>query len=102
MNALKMEPQFRTESILELQVNNHPGVMSHICGLFSRRAYNLEGIVVVPIGKGSVSRMWLKVIEENNLDQIVKQLQKLPDVKTITRHPPGDSIFSEINHFFAA
>ena len=70
------------ETILELQVNNHPGVMSHICGLFSRRAYNLEGIVVVPIGRGKISRMWLKVIEENNLEQIVKQLQKLPDVQT--------------------
>ncbi len=30
---------------IELTVNNHPGVMSHITGLFSRRAYNLEGIL---------------------------------------------------------
>jgi len=46
--------------------------------------------------------MWLKVIEENNLEQIVKQLQKLPDVKTVTRQPPGESIFSEISQFFSS
>ncbi len=102
MNALKTDSNIQHETILELQVNNHPGVMSHICGLFSRRAYNLEGIVVVPIGRGKISRMWLKVIEENNLEQIVKQLQKLPDVQTVTRQPPGDSIFSEISHFFSS
>ncbi len=102
MNALKTEPTLQSETILELQVNNHPGVMSHVCGLFSRRAYNLEGIVVLPIGKGRISRMWLRVVEENNLDQIIKQLQKLPDVKTVTRQPPGDSVFSEIHHFIAS
>lgn len=31
-------------TMLRLSVNNHPGVMSHICGLFAGRAYNLEGI----------------------------------------------------------
>lgn len=102
MNALKTEPQTSTETILELLVNNHPGVMSHVCGLFSRRAYNLEGIVVVPIEAGSTSRMWLRLREENNLDQIVKQLHKLPDVKTITRHPPENSIFCKINGFLSS
>ena len=35
-------------TMLRLSVNNHPGVMSHICGLFAGRAYNLEGILVTP------------------------------------------------------
>lgn len=96
MNALKSDSNQLVETILELQVNNHPGVMSHVCGLFSRRAYNLEGIIVLPIGKTTTSRIWLKVIEENNLEQIIKQLEKLPDIKTVTKHPPGNSIFSEI------
>ena len=34
--------------VLELTVNNHPGVMSHICGLFARRAFNVEGISACP------------------------------------------------------
>ena len=31
--------------ILELTVRNHPGVMTHVCGLFARRAFNVEGIL---------------------------------------------------------
>ena len=34
---------------LHLSVNNHPGVLSHVCGLFAGRAYNLEGVLVTPI-----------------------------------------------------
>ncbi|EMK3758521.1 ACT domain-containing protein, partial [Providencia rettgeri] len=34
---------------LELIVRNHPGVMSHICGLFARRAFNVDGILCMPI-----------------------------------------------------
>ncbi len=36
-----------TRPVLEIDVNNHPGVMSHVVGLFSRRAYNVEGIICV-------------------------------------------------------
>ncbi len=35
--------------ILELTVRNHPGVMTHVCGLFARRAFNVEGILCLPI-----------------------------------------------------
>lgn len=37
---------------LELAVRNHPGVMSHVCGLFARRAYNVEGILCMPLAGG--------------------------------------------------
>lgn len=80
--------------VLELKVNNHPGVMSHICGLFSRRAYNLEGIVCVPVEAGEVSRMWLQVNEELKLEQVIKQLQKLPDVLSVERHEAGHAVFT--------
>jgi acetolactate synthase-1/3 small subunit len=80
--------------VLELKVNNHPGVMSHICGLFSRRAYNLEGIVCVPVEAGEVSRMWLQVNEDLKLEQVIKQLQKLPDVLSVERHEAGHAIFT--------
>ena len=86
-------------AVLELTVNNHPGVMSHICGLFSRRAYNLEGIVCVPIGTGETSRMWLKVNEELKLVQVVKQVEKLPDVISVERHNNGHTVFSDLNTF---
>ena len=87
-------------AVLELLVKNHPGVMSHVCGLFSRRAYNLEGIAVLPVGDGSLSRIWLKVAEESRLEQIVKQLQKLPDIRQVDRHEGAHSVFTEMAHYF--
>lgn len=85
-------------SVLELTVNNHPGVMSHVCGLFARRGYNLEGIIVLPIptALNDQSRMWLLVNEENKLDQVIRQTEKLIDVVTIHRHEVSDSIFEKI------
>lgn len=85
-------------SVLELTVNNHPGVMSHVCGLFARRGYNLEGIIVLPIPSAlnDQSRMWLLVNEENKLDQVIRQTEKLIDVVTIHRHEVSDSIFEKI------
>lgn len=85
--------------VLELTVNNHPGVMSHICGLFSRRAYNLEGIVCVPLGTGKVSRMWLQVSEELKLEQVIKQVQKLPDVLSVERYGAGHQVFAGLAAF---
>ncbi|MEA3363999.1 MAG: acetolactate synthase small subunit, partial [Candidatus Hydrogenedentes bacterium] len=66
-------------TVLELTVNNHPGVMSHVCGLFARRAYNVEGILCMPIGDGTTSRIWLLVNEDERLDQMIKQTEKLYD-----------------------
>jgi acetolactate synthase-1/3 small subunit len=85
-------------SVLELTVNNHPGVMSHVCGLFARRAYNLEAIVVMPIEDEhkKLSRMWLLVNEEAKLEQIIRQTEKLIDVLEIGRHSVADSVFAKM------
>ncbi|MCL1980315.1 MAG: ACT domain-containing protein [Proteobacteria bacterium] len=74
-------------TILCLTVNNHPGVMLQICGLFARRAFNLEGILCTAIGRGDTSRIWLTVDATDKLDQIVKQLAKLEDVLAIEERP---------------
>lgn len=65
---------------LRLTVNNHPGVMSHVCGLFARRAYNLEGILVTPEGSGSTCTVWLMINEDGRMDQVVRQVRKLHDI----------------------
>lgn len=83
-------------TVLELTVNNHPGVMSHICGLFSRRAYNVEGIVCLPMGAGERSRIWLRVNESTKLMQVMKQLEKLPDVFNVARLESGDDVFTDL------
>ena len=68
------------KSVLQLTVRNHPGVMSHVCGLFARRAYNLEGIVCLPVDNGETSRMSLLVNEDEKLEQVIRQTRKLVDV----------------------
>lgn len=82
--------------ILELTVNNHPGVMSHICGLFSRRAFNVEKILCLPEGSGERSRIWLTVHDDERLDQLVKQLAKLEDVREIRNAGAAGDLFGRI------
>ena len=72
-------------AVLELRVRNHPGTMSHVTGLFSRRGFNLEAIVCVPVDGGATSCMLLLVANEPRLEQVERQLAKLYDVLTV-RH----------------
>jgi len=74
-------------AILELQVRNHPGTMSHITGLFARRAFNLEAIVVVPLPGGETSRILLHMAKEPKLEQVERQLVKLHDVLSVHHRP---------------
>jgi acetolactate synthase I/III small subunit len=69
-------------AVIELRVRNHPGAMSHITGLFARRAFNLEAIVCAPCGDdaGATSRMLLLVAADARLEQVERQLAKLHDV----------------------
>ena len=94
-------PNKTNKAVLELKVVNHPGVMSHICGLFARRAYNLEGILCLPIEGGDYSRIWLLVNEEALLDQVIAQTQKLIDVVEIKHHVGVDHrVFVELEEVF--
>lgn len=88
-------------SVIELVVRNHPGAMSHITGLFARKAFNLEGILCGQIGDGSTSCMFLLVKNDNFMDQIIKQLRKLYDVLEVTLHDDYDySIFNNLDKLF--
>ena len=85
-------------TVVELIVNNHAGVMSHITGLFSRRAFNLEGILCGEICNGTQSKVYLLVNKDERLEQIVCQLEKLYDVKEISvREDYDGTIFSRIH-----
>jgi acetolactate synthase-1/3 small subunit len=86
------------KSVLQLTVQNHPGVMSHVCGLFARRAYNLEGIVCLPVGDGKTSRMLLLVNEDEKLEQVIRQTRKLVDVIAISQQTDiGQTIFDGLS-----
>ena len=105
MNSVtKNENRALARTVLELDVNNHAGVMSHVVGMFSRRAYNVEGILCMPVGgenaNGEISRIWLTVNEDARLDQMVKQLEKLEDVRTVRRHGAEHEVFERLEEFF--
>ncbi|RJT26218.1 acetolactate synthase small subunit [Buttiauxella izardii] len=82
--------------ILELTVRNHPGVMSHICGLFARRAFNVEGILCLPLPQGDQSRIWLQVADDQRLEQMISQIDKLEDVVQIRRDADGAEVFGKL------
>src|SRR5262249_31381204 len=81
-------------AILRLLVRNHPGVMSHVCGLFARRAFNVEGIFCLPIGDGTRSVILLVVNEDERLEPMMRQLRKLEDVMEIRRAPEAQTAFA--------
>ncbi len=71
--------------ILSLLVENHPGVLSRIAGLFSRRGYNIESLSVGMTDNPNISRMTIVVTGDDAiLEQIKKQLNKLIDTIKIT------------------
>lgn len=101
MNAINQaESQALARTVLELEVNNHAGVMSHVVGMFSRRAYNVEGIACMPVGGGVTSRIWLLIGEDARLDQVVKQAEKLEDVLVVRRHGADHPVFERLQDFF--
>ena len=87
-------------AILRLRVRNHFGVMTHVCSLFSRRAFNLDAILCLPIGDGTQSSVVLMVNENERLDQLVLQLAKLEDVLEVNRAPELRSAFESLASSF--
>ena len=101
MNSItKMEAKSLARTVLELDVNNHAGVMSHVVGMFSRRAYNVDGILCMPVGNGTTSRIWLTVNEDARLEQMIKQIEKLEDVRAVRRHGAEHEVFEQLERFF--
>ncbi|MDX5628961.1 MULTISPECIES: acetolactate synthase small subunit [unclassified Brenneria] len=89
-----------TQVTLELSVRNHPGVMSHVCGLFARRAFNVEGILCMPLPGGDESRIWLLVQDDQRLQQMISQVEKLEDVLQVRRHGDEMRIFDQVSEFY--
>ncbi|HCT83789.1 MAG: acetolactate synthase small subunit [Candidatus Margulisiibacteriota bacterium] len=67
--------------VLSILVENKPGVLARVAGLFSRRGYNIDSLAVGPTTDTSISRMTIVVKGDDIiLEQITKQLNKLIDV----------------------
>ena len=83
--------------IISVLVENEPGALSRIVGLFSQRNYNIETLNVAPTEDNSLSRMTLTT--EGNpqvIEQITKQLNKLVDVVKLVDLSEGSHIEREM------
>ncbi len=83
---------------LSVLVENKPGVLARVAGLFARRGYNIESLAVGPTERTDISRITLQVAVSTPqvLEQIVKQLNKLVEVLKIIELTEADSVQREL------
>ncbi len=78
-------------------VENKPGVLARISGLFRRRGFNIHSLAVGPTENPEISRMTIVVdLEERPLEQVTKQLYKLINVIKISDLDPRESVEREL------
>ncbi|CAB5500510.1 Acetolactate synthase small subunit (EC [Bathymodiolus thermophilus thioautotrophic gill symbiont] len=83
--------------IISLQLENESGALSRVAGLFSARGFNIESLTVAPTNDETLSRMTIVSIGDDNIiEQIVKQLDKLIDVVTVTNLTATEHIEREL------
>jgi acetolactate synthase-1/3 small subunit len=82
---------------LSVLVENKPGVLARIAGLFSRRGFNIDSLAVGPTEHPEVSRMTIVVnVEESPLEQVTKQLNKLVEVIKVVELDTTASVSREL------
>ncbi len=86
-----------TRHTLSVLVENKPGVLARVAGLFSRRGFNIESLAVGPTEHTEISRMTIVVaVEDLPLEQVTKQLNKLVNVLKIVELDPAQSVQREL------
>ena len=86
--------------ILSILVENKPGVLARISGLFSRRGFNIDTLAVGPTDDERISRITLTVDgAKHPIDQVTKQLHKLVNVLKIRDLEPEETVARELALF---
>jgi acetolactate synthase I/III small subunit len=86
--------------VLSLLVENKPGVLARIAGLFARRGFNIDSLAVGPTDDETMSRITLTVDgAAHPIDQVTKQLHKLVHVIKIRDLEPADTVARELALF---
>jgi acetolactate synthase I/III small subunit len=89
--------------ILSILVENKPGVLTRIAGLFARRGFNIDTLTVGPTDDEHLSRITLTVDGAlHPIDQVTKQLHKLVNVLKIRDLEPRDTVARELALFEVA
>ncbi|MDO9516114.1 MAG: acetolactate synthase small subunit [Syntrophales bacterium] len=85
------------ERILEILVNNKPGVLARVAGVFGRLGYNIESLCVAETISPEISRITsITNADSDFIDKVKKQLSRLVDVIEVTELVPGQSAQREM------
>jgi acetolactate synthase-1/3 small subunit len=83
--------------IISVLVENAPGALSRVVGLFSQRGYNIESLTVAPTEDETLSRLTLTTLgDDHKIEQITKHLNKLIDVVKLVDLTEGSHIEREL------
>jgi acetolactate synthase-1/3 small subunit len=86
-----------TTHTLSVLVENKPGILARVAGLFARRGFNIDSLAVGETEHPEVSRMTIVVnAEDNPLEQVTKQLNKLVQVLKIVELDTNASVQREL------
>src|SRR5881398_15979 len=89
--------------VLSILVENKPGVLTRIAGLFARRGFNIDTLTVGPTDDEDISRVTLTVDGAlHPIDQVTKQLHKLVNVLKIRDLEPEETLARELALFKVA
>ena len=83
--------------VIALLMENQPGALSRVVGLFSQRGYNIETLVVAPTNDATLSRLTMSTEgDEKVVEQITKQLDKLIDVVMVNNLSESEFVEREL------
>lgn len=83
--------------IISILMENAPGALSRVVGLFSQRGYNIESLTVAPTEDETLSRLTLITLgDDHKIEQITKNLNKLIDVVKLVDLSDGSHIEREL------
>ena len=86
-----------TRHTLSVLVENKPGVLTRVAGLFARRSFNIHSLAVGPTEHEEISRITVVVdVDANPLEQVTKQLNKLVNVIKIVELEDDTSVRREL------
>lgn len=82
---------------LSVLVEDKPGVLTRVAGLFAARGFNIDSLAVGPTATRGLSRMTIVVdVDKKPLEQVTKQLNKLINVIKILEHEPSETVEREL------
>jgi acetolactate synthase-1/3 small subunit len=102
LEELEATAGYRTgrKHILSILVENKPGVLTRVAGLFARRGFNIDTLVVGPTDDPALSRITLTLDGAMHpIDQVTKQLHKLVNVLKIRDLEPSETVARELALF---